>query len=139
MAGFMRSLVWQMCKARPPIIDRFLSGNPNLLHSPWTEARLAEILRFVLLAYRNDPFFFVIDGLDECGDDHNDLLDSLQDLDLNPSTKVCISSRPEGVFREQLKDLSFVCLQDLNYKDMFTFAYTIVQRGGDRTTELCEM
>jgi hypothetical protein len=88
----MRSLIWQMCKAKPSIISWVLSRDSTLLYCPWTETTLIDILELSLSAHHKDPVLLVIDGLDECEDDQSDLLVRLQDLSLNPHTKVCISS-----------------------------------------------
>lgn len=134
--GLMRSLIWQLCKARPSIIDQLLSRDATLLYSPWTETRLADILKCALSAYHDDPLFFVIDGLDECEDYHSDLLDELQSLNISPHTKVCISSRPEQAFCQQLRALPSVRLQDLNYRDILKYANMKLKRGDDRTKGL---
>jgi hypothetical protein len=96
--GFRRSLIWQLCKARPSIIDQLLSRDSTLLYSPWTETRLIDILALALSEFHDEPMFFVIDGLDECETNHSDLLDKLQGLNISSNTKVCISSRPEQPF-----------------------------------------
>lgn len=136
MTGYMRSMVWQLCKARPSIITQLVSQDTSLSYSPWTEAKLNRVLRFALSAYRNDPLFFLIDGLDECEDDHSDMLDELQGLNTNLHTKVCISSRPEQVFCKRLEALPSVRLQDLNYGDIFKYAHTRLRRGDGRTKML---
>lgn len=136
MSGFMRSMIWQMCKAKPSIIGQLQSRDTTLSYSPWTEAKLVEILRSALSGYRNDPLLFLIDGLDECTDNHSDLLDELQSLDASAHTKVCISSRPEQAFLQRLEALPFVRLQDLNYRDIFKYAHTKLKRGSNQTTEL---
>jgi hypothetical protein len=138
MSGLMRSLLWQICKARPSIIDRLLSRDSTLLYSPSTETRLMDILEFALSAYRNDPLFFVIDGLDEFEGDQSDLLDELQNLALSPRTKVCISSRPEEAFRRRVEDLPLIRPQDLNCNDIYKYAHTKLRCGDDRTTKLAQ-
>ena len=138
LIGFVRSLVWQICKARPSIIDQLVSPNPTPLYSPWNESRLVKILRLALLACHNDPLMFVIDGLDECEDNHNDLLDELQGLNINPHTKVCVSSRPDQSFCQRLEALPSVRLQDLNYGDVLEYAYSKPKKGDIRTTRLAQ-
>ena len=136
MAGFMRSMVWQVCKAKSSIINQLLARDTSLLYSPWTEAKLVDILRYALSAYRAEPLFFVIDGLDECEDNYSDLLDVLQGLSINPNAKVCISSRPEQAFCHRLKALPSVRLQDLNYRDISMYALTKLKHGDLRTMGL---
>lgn len=138
LIGFMRSLVWQICKAKSSIIDHLVSQDTTLLYSPWSEAKLAKILRLALLACRNDPLMFVIDGLDECEDNHNDLLGELQVLNINPHTKVCVSSRPDQSFCQRLEALPSVRLQDLNYGDVLEYAYSKLGKGDTRTKRLAE-
>lgn len=136
MTGFRRSLLWQLCKAKPAIIDDLVSRDPALLYSPWLETKLIDALKFALSAYRKAPVLYVIDGLDECECNHSDLLDELQDLNLSSYTKVCISSRPEEAFHQRLGTLPFIRLQDLNYDDILKFAHVKLSKGGDRMTKL---
>ncbi|GAB7336017.1 hypothetical protein MBLNU13_g08840t1 [Cladosporium sp. NU13] len=136
MTGLRRSLIWQLCKAKPSIIFQLLCRDSTLLYSPWTEAKSIAILRSALSAYRNDHLFFIIDGLDECEDNHSDLLDELQGLSLNLQTKVCISSRPEQPFSQRLNALPSIRLQDLNSRDIYKYAQTKLEKGDDRTTRL---
>lgn len=136
MSGLRRSLIWQLCKARPSIISQLISRDATVLNSPWTEAKLTDILRSALSAYRNDPLFFIIDGLDECEDNHIDMLGELQGLKIYPYTKICISSRPEQAFCQRLEALPSIRLQDLNYRDISKYALTKLGVGDGRTKEL---
>jgi hypothetical protein len=136
MTGLRRSLIWQLCKARPSVIDHLLSQDLTLLYSPWTEAKLTDTLTLALSEFRDEAIFFAIDGLDECETNHNDLLDELQGLNSNPKTKVCISSRPEQPFCRRLGALPSVRLQDLNYRDISKYAHTKLERGDNRTKRL---
>jgi hypothetical protein len=135
MTGLRRSLIWQICKARPSTIDMLLSQDSSLLYSPWTETRLADTLLLALSEHHNEPMFFLIDGLDECETSHDDLLDELQALNTNPNNKVCISSRPDP-FCQRLGALPSVRLQDLNHRDIFQYAHTKLQKGDDQTKRL---
>jgi hypothetical protein len=136
MAGLRRSLIWQLCKAKPSIIDHLLSQDPALLYSPWTETRLTDTLTLALSKFDGEHVFLAIDGLDECETHHSDLLDELQGLNINTNAKVLISSRPEQPFCQRLGALPSVRLQDLNYRDISKYAHTKLGKGDDRTKRL---
>jgi hypothetical protein len=136
MLGLRRSLLWQLCKAKPVIIEKLLSQDPTLLYSPCTEEKLVVALDLALSYYRDESVLFLIDGLDECEGNHNDLLDELHGTRFGQRNKICLSSRPEEALRRRLEPLLSVRLQDLNYEDILKYAHKKLQIGGSSGLKL---
>lgn len=134
--GFRRSLLCQLCNTKPLIIQRLLSRDPTLLCNPLTGERVLDALKVALSFYHDEAVLYVIDGLDECEDNHSDLLDEILEMKFGPRAKICVSSRPEEAIRRRLDKLPCIRLQDLNREDIFDYARTKLMRGGDRTVDL---
>jgi hypothetical protein len=131
MLGLRRSLLWQLCRATPEVIEKLLSKDPTLLYSPCTDEKLTIALDLALSLYRDESVLFIIDGLDECEGNHNDLLDEFHGMRLGQRNKMCLSSRPEEALRRRLEPLPSVRLQDLNHDDIFEYAHAKLRIGGD--------
>ncbi|KAI4190731.1 MAG: hypothetical protein L6R41_000593 [Letrouitia leprolyta] len=59
-----------------------------------------------------------IDGLDEYGGDEDCLMDAIHLISHAPGTEICVSSRPEEIFRQGFAASPKLRLQDLNYPDI---------------------
>lgn len=136
MLGFRRSMLWQLCKSKPSIINSLLSHDQSLLLTSWTQKKLMNALGLASSYFLEDAVFCMVDGLDECEDDFRDLLDDISKMNFGSRAKICLSSRPEEAMRRKFKDLPSVSLQDLNYEDIFGYARTEFERAGDRTKRL---
>jgi hypothetical protein len=136
MLGLRRSLLWQLCKAKPTIIEKLLSQDSTLLYSPCTDDKLTIALDLALAQYQDESVLFLIDGLDECEGNHNDLLDELHGTRFGQWKKTCLSSRPEEALRRRLETLPSVRLQDLNYEDILEYAHKKLQIGGNPELKL---
>lgn len=121
--GLLRSLLHQILKRNPSMIDRLCSDDSFLKHSEWTQTRLLKVLRKALSLYEhgNDCVFFLIDGLDELEGNHLELLDVVLDIQLMSNAKLCVSSRPEPAFQYRLQSYPSLRLEDLNYADIRDF------------------
>ena len=91
--------------------------------SDWSFAELMEVLVFHLSSSAEFYCFF-LDGLDEVSpkDGPRKLLQVLDQLVLLPSVKVCVSSRPEYVFKNHFTSSPFLRMQDLIAPDIWTYA-----------------
>jgi hypothetical protein len=143
MLGLRRSLLWQLCKAKPVIIEKLLSQDPTLLYSPCTDNKLAIALDLALSHYRDESVLFLIDGLNECEGNQDDLLDELHGTrfghhgtQFGQRNKICFSSRPEEALRRRLETLPSVRLQDMNNNDIFEYAKAKLRTGGNRGLNL---
>ena len=85
----------------------------------WTETRLDDALRRLL---RGKPaslrLYMFIDGLDEFEGDEDCLMEVVRLLSKANGIRVCVSSRPEQIFRQGFAYCPQLKLQDLNYFDI---------------------
>ena len=120
LVGFLRSLLYQIADQQPdliPVMDNTSFRQTELF--AWTEQRLSMVLRRLLdhIPPSIDLYFF-IDGLDEFVGEEDDLIALVRLMHQTPRVKVCVSSRPEQVFRLGFAQSPQIRLQDLNYLDM---------------------
>lgn len=130
LTGFLRSLLYQISNQRPDLIpimndqqvDSTRTPKMNFHPTPlyaWTEHRLMLALRRLLTHIPPTISLYVfIDGLDEFDGDEDDLMSLVYLLNQTPRAKVCVSSRPEQVFRQGFAQSPQIKLQDLNLSDM---------------------
>ena len=119
--GLLRSLLYQLVKAKPAIFDLVISANPAL-YNGWTTASLLAALRCALPAFHEDRVFLMVDGLDEYEGQHDaGLLELLLECQHMAHVKTCLASRPETAILAKLKDYPSLRLQDLNAQDIETF------------------
>ena len=129
LVGFLRSLLYQLADQRPDLIPIMINGQadpmglPNTSHQPtlyaWTEHRLSLALRQVLNHIPSSiALYFFIDGLDEFVGDEDELIYLVRLMDQTQRVKVCVSSRPEQVFRLGFARSPQIRLQDLNLPDL---------------------
>ncbi|KAL8660686.1 MAG: hypothetical protein Q9202_006300 [Teloschistes flavicans] len=122
-AGLLRSLLYQIAAQWEDIID--LSGDhledPGTLDMlrTWTDRRLLSTLKFFLDQKPATVMFCAfIDGLDEIAEDEDQLLEIVRLLSESPGCKICVSSRPEQIFRQEYQDCRQLRVQDLNNEDL---------------------
>ena len=128
--GFLRSLLYQIAEQREDLIplmvgqDSMPNGKTNYSTEPikilaWTKERLDYSLkRFLSNKPSSISLCFFIDGLDEFVGDEDMLLETLRLLSGSPRTHVCVSSRPEQIFRQGFAQSPRLRLQDLNHQDI---------------------
>jgi hypothetical protein len=121
ICGLLRSLLYQLVKAKPAIFDLVVSAN-LALYNGWTTMSLLAALRCALPAFHEDRVFLMVDGLDEYEDQHDTgLLELMLDCQHMSHVKTCLASRPETAILAKLKDYPSLRLQDLNAQDIETF------------------
>jgi hypothetical protein len=121
ICGLLRSLLYQLAKAKPAILDLVTSANPAL-YNGWTTTSLLAALRCSLPAFHEDRVFLMVDGLDEYEDQHDaGLLELILDCQHMAHVKTCLASRPETAILAKLKNYPSLRLQHLNAQDMKTF------------------
>ncbi|KAI9149419.1 Vegetative incompatibility protein [Paramyrothecium foliicola] len=121
--GLLCSLIHQILSKDDAMIDhvlnRFTRAAAN--HSPhdWSTRSLTEALQAVLDKTSLALCIFV-DGLDEICDNDGarSLLEIIHKLSSHPKVKLCVSSRPEGIFERHLACSAGLKLHDLTRPDM---------------------
>ena len=128
--GLLRSLLYQIIHQRPDLTSLMMdnpagsnTASDDLqgsapLHA-WTERRLLNILqRFLKSKPLSLSICFFIDGLDEFAGSQDVLLEIIRLLIQTPQIKVCVSSRPEQIFRLEFRGFPQLKLQDFNQHDL---------------------
>jgi hypothetical protein len=85
----------------------------------WTWSELIRALKAVIK--KGSPttrFVFFIDGLDEFGGDHSELITLLSSLVSQGNVKMCVASRPWVVFEDAFSQDPSLMLRDLTYPDI---------------------
>lgn len=129
LQGLLRSLLYQIASQRQDLISilmehlqrsaKELEPSRALSVYEWTERRLRSVLKHFLDHKPSSVNLCVfIDGLDEMVGDEEILIDILQLLNDTPHTKVCVSSRPEQIYRQGFSGSPQIRLQDLNHGDI---------------------
>ena len=128
---FLRSILYQIAEQREDAIPIMMgqhatssqserasdAGEFDPIHA-WTRERLDDALKRFLQKAASVRIIFVIDGADEFVGDQDSLLETIRLLNQTSSTRVCVSSRPEQIFRQGFADSPQLKLQDLNYHDI---------------------
>jgi hypothetical protein len=124
LKGLYCSLLHQVFQKHPQIMTQFLDSHISLNEkrspSDWELPELKNTLKESLRSHNQQVCLFM-DGLDEF-DRHITPLDFKEVtqnlLNSAPGLKICVSSRPEPVWKSQLAKFPSVRLQDLTYQDM---------------------
>jgi len=128
--GVLRSLLYQIAEQREDLIPMIMgqeaisearTSHPRepVPNYAWTKERLDDALRRFLSAKPSSiSVCLFIDGLDEFVGDEDLLMETIRLLSRTPRTHVCVSSRPEQIFRQDFANSPQLRLQDLNYEDI---------------------
>ncbi|RDL30687.1 uncharacterized protein BP5553_10032 [Venustampulla echinocandica] len=124
--GLLRSLLHDVLRKCPDMIplvcpNRWQAMKQNRPdESQWSIEELSEAM--LCLSTQNNistKFCFFVDGLDEYGGEHRDIIQTMDALSASPTMKICVSSRPWSIF---LDAYGFGCptltLQDLTRGDV---------------------
>jgi hypothetical protein len=132
--GLLRSLLYQLASAKPPIVDIIMSVK-SATYNDWTTKSLLAALQKSLTAFREDRVFLMIDGLDEYEDLYDELLDTVLGYQNNSHIKTCLASRPETAILAKLRSFPTLRLQDLNWRDISKFVWDRLRPYEDALTE----
>ena len=134
LTGLLRSLIYQiLCKfpdLMPVLSSSMGTAQYGLRQLPtWTEQRLRVTLELLL---SDGPeacrLCIFIDGLDEFHGNQDTLLDLVRDLGQTSRVKLCLSSRPETSFRDELGYSAMLKLQDLTDPDIRKYVSDKLER-----------
>ncbi|TQW00576.1 P-loop containing nucleoside triphosphate hydrolase [Cordyceps javanica] len=114
---------WEAWSARAEaaLEDMIPYDSPLLPPEPesFTVPALREVFQRVLEAVgKTTKLCFFIDGLDEYGAEHSDIISLTTQCAALPNVKFCLSSRPLRVFEEAFVGLPTLRLQDLTHDDL---------------------
>ena len=132
--GLLRSLLYQLAKAKPAVVDIITSVKPAT-YNDWTTKSLLSALQKSLTAFREDRIFLMIDGLDEYNGQDAELLDIVLKRQNEYHVKACLASRPEAAIIAKLENFPTLRLQDLNRRDISHFVRDKLRSYEDILTE----
>lgn len=121
--SLLRSLLYQILEGSEVILDVLLQKKvqASRFRNPddWSKDDLEETISQVLSLNERGTCIFV-DGLDEIDPEEGpfDLLHLMKSFSLCTNTKICVSSRPEPIFKADLERFPKLKLQDLTRPDM---------------------
>ncbi|KAL4884224.1 hypothetical protein BJY04DRAFT_183164 [Aspergillus karnatakaensis] len=129
MEGCLRSLLYESLSRCPDlahVVFPDLWEAFNLFNIPptatWTMPQLQRGFdRLLCQANRDRRLFFLIDGLDEFGEDHAVLITMIEKICARPNVKLCVSSRPWIEFEDAFIAKPTLRLEDLTYPDIKHF------------------
>ncbi|CAH0036460.1 unnamed protein product [Clonostachys solani] len=129
LQGLFQSLLFEMMRQCPSIIpllcpNRWGNAFLSSVDEPWTWDEVKAAFEKAR-QQRNMPakFCFFIDGLDEYGGDHSEMIGLLFKASESANMKLCLASRPENIFQSsfgQSKE-KMLRLQDLTREDIFRY------------------
>ncbi|KAJ3499554.1 hypothetical protein NLG97_g257 [Lecanicillium saksenae] len=131
ITGFLCSILHQLLDKNHDfclsILSSFDYAKSKKEADNWSESELEAILRFVLSASHTEYCIF-IDGVDEADDQVTlvQLLDSLCNLE---TVRLCLSSRPEPIFRKKFLKYPSLRMQDLNNRDIRKYARDMLAKS----------
>jgi hypothetical protein len=146
--GLLRGLLFQVLQEKPELIELVFPKRWSAVVSlptckkPWTKNELVAAFGSLLqLPATNSKFCFFIDGLDEFGGDYRDLIDAINTLSKSPDIKICVSSRPWGVFKDGYgsNDSHQVALQSLTQRDIDLYITTRLEVAAPRSYQGSEL
>ncbi|KAF2472313.1 uncharacterized protein BDR25DRAFT_366286 [Lindgomyces ingoldianus] len=121
--SLLKALLVQIFKTRTELIPRYCPRRAEIhrlfgsFPISWGLGELDDVIQ-KLVQDKSTQFFFLIDGLDECIDNHEELVSSLQELANNKNVKICLSSRPWPDFEDAFKDGPHLMLHELTEPDI---------------------
>ena len=132
--GLYRSLLHQILSQIPHLIliiesrNRHMDFNSRLI-ATWTDARLKTLLFTAIEEVsKSHNLCFLIDGLDELTEDHEDLVAFIRNILLFERIKVCLSSRPLRIFRDAFGSSPMLRLEDLTKNDIRTYVRASLEK-----------
>ncbi|QYS92888.1 NACHT domain-containing protein [Trichoderma simmonsii] len=138
--GLFRTLLLEAIQQRPQLAVKIFparwfllqSFNGNIKLPVLTMSELRDGFRNLLSATGDGlKLALLIDGLDEFDEDqrenHHDLVRLLRETNAETGVKICVSSRPWNVFRDEYRENPMLQLENLTREDIQSFVYGQLQ------------
>ena len=139
--GLLRSIIYQIMVKAPelmPVLERSIGTTQQRTQQlpTWTERRLLatlqHLLRYGLQSY---PLCIFVDGLDEFSSHQDYLLELIRDFRQYSNIKICLSSRPYRLFRDEFGSSAMLKLQDLTEPDIRKYTLDKLERARPKTSQ----
>ncbi|KAF2968298.1 hypothetical protein GQX73_g5272 [Xylaria multiplex] len=125
--GLLCNLLHQIIEADTTLVEYMTSHFAEIrrksTHTDWSVPELTGIL-LTLMENFEKPACIFLDGLDEVDPDEGilELFEVIEKIRQIPTTKLCLSSRPEPPIRKRLTDYPQLRLEDLTQGDTWSYA-----------------
>jgi hypothetical protein len=125
--GLLCSLLYQLLEANDALTEYIASHfNDVIRKDTYTDWAIIELKQVCVQTLRNfgRPLCIFVDGLDEV-DQRDGIFELFEVVDMirqTPSTKLCLSSRPEPAIVKRLGRYPQLRIQDLTRGDLWTYA-----------------
>jgi len=126
--GLLRTLLFEILCQFPDLVETWLPGRLETTTTSlqsWSIDELTHALVCITSEVDLPPKLCIfIDGLDEFDGDHSKLCQQLMQLAESGNAKLCLSSRPWGVFTQAFGGgvVPQLCLQDVTRGDILAYA-----------------
>jgi hypothetical protein len=131
-AGLLSTILHQLLSQRPELCRRVawrhyqyiqLTGPDRLsIRLHWTFEQLRDsVLQFLSLIEGTDRLALFVDGLDEYEGDPIDLISFLKQLHRSHNVKLCVSSRPWNIFKDEFRTYPSLRMELLTKADIETY------------------
>lgn len=136
--GLLRTLLFEILKQNKSLVARVFPGRWFLLELfngalDLPEPKADELMRAfrALLSETSKSLklVLIIDGLDEFEGDHTRLTNLLREANLKPWVKICTSSRPWNVFKDEYINNPMLQLEKLTHDDIELYVRENFQRS----------
>lgn len=127
LPGLLCSLLHQLLSQRPDLCDvvaprrraLFDIAGVGAKSPPWELTELREsLVRFARRVQNQARLAFFIDGLDEFGGSHIELVTLLKKLHRDHNVKLCVASRPWNIFSDEFRQSPSLKMEDLTKPDI---------------------
>ncbi|KAI0473750.1 hypothetical protein GGR56DRAFT_648805 [Xylariaceae sp. FL0804] len=131
LRGCLRTLLYQTLNRSPDVLEELIQPRPELESKTsdhdWSKKELCEVFLDSLRLSPSD-FCIFIDGLDEIQtDERGSLIAFLETLEQLDNVKICVSSRPETLFKKTFETRPSLRVQDLTYNVICEYAMEAMQ------------
>lgn len=124
--GLLRTILYQCLQLQPDLVPRVFPRRwaalwlfPSTVLPDWDHTEILDAFKSLVFEHgKSYSFAFIIDGLDEFEDDHQQLIELLQLVNRQENVKICASSRPWNSFRDAFTQSPKLQLEHLTKNDI---------------------
>ncbi|RYP48317.1 hypothetical protein DL768_005773 [Monosporascus sp. mg162] len=136
--GLLRTLLFEILQQDNSLVSRIFPGRWFLLQifggkvdlpQPQFDELLTAFRALLSETAETLRLALIIDGLDEFADDHRTLVGLLREANRKPWVKICTSSRPWNVFKDEYMDNPMLQLEKLTHEDIELYVTERFQRS----------
>ena len=139
--GLLRSIIYQIMEKTPelmPVLEGYMHTDQQRTQQlpTWTERRLLATLQYLLrYGLQSSRLCIFVDGLDEFSGYQDDLLELIRDFRQYSNIKICLSSRPYRLFRDEFGSSAMLKLQELTELDIREYVSNKLQGARCETSQ----